>query len=176
MTKLFFIYGPPGVGKLTVSKELSKLNNAKIFHNHLSIDFVSSMFQRDHEKFGELIDKYRLDLLKEAVSADVDNIIMTSVYIKNLDDPFIKNIINILNEKNGEVCFVRLICNIEKLKDRVQDESRKSFGKLTDKKILEEFVSTSDVTSEIPFVKSLTIDNTNIHPSDVAKMIMNHYK
>ncbi|MFH1209967.1 MAG: shikimate kinase, partial [archaeon] len=42
--KLIYIYGPPAVGKLTVTKELAKLTNFKIFHAHLTADYVSSVF------------------------------------------------------------------------------------------------------------------------------------
>ncbi|OLE70972.1 hypothetical protein AUF78_04195 [archaeon 13_1_20CM_2_51_12] len=43
--RLVFIYGPPAVGKLTVAIELSKQIGFKLYHNHVSIDFVKSIFQ-----------------------------------------------------------------------------------------------------------------------------------
>ena len=38
------IYGPAAVGKMTVGKELSKLTGYKLFHNHMSIEFVLQFF------------------------------------------------------------------------------------------------------------------------------------
>ncbi len=35
--RLVFIYGPPGVGKLTVARELAALTGFKLFHNHLTV-------------------------------------------------------------------------------------------------------------------------------------------
>jgi tRNA uridine 5-carbamoylmethylation protein Kti12 len=43
--KLVFIYGPPAAGKLTVATELSRLTGFKLFHNHVSIQFVESLFE-----------------------------------------------------------------------------------------------------------------------------------
>ena len=38
--KLVILYGPPGVGKLTVGRELAARTGFKLFHNHLTVDLV----------------------------------------------------------------------------------------------------------------------------------------
>ncbi|MBD0327065.1 MAG: AAA family ATPase, partial [Pyrinomonadaceae bacterium] len=43
--KLIFLHGLPGVGKLTVARELAKLTGFKVFHNHLAVDLVESLFE-----------------------------------------------------------------------------------------------------------------------------------
>lgn len=47
--KLIFIYGLPGVGKLTVAKELTKLTGYRLFHVHLLADMLESVFGFDSE-------------------------------------------------------------------------------------------------------------------------------
>lgn len=42
--QLIFIYGPPAVGKLSVANALAKLTGYRVFHNHLTIDLVRSIF------------------------------------------------------------------------------------------------------------------------------------
>lgn len=42
--QLVFLYGPPGVGKLTVARDLAGLTNFKVFHNHLTISLALSVF------------------------------------------------------------------------------------------------------------------------------------
>jgi replication-associated recombination protein RarA len=41
---LIFLYGPPGVGKLTVAQELAGMTGYKLFHNHLTVDLVYAVF------------------------------------------------------------------------------------------------------------------------------------
>ena len=41
--RLVVLYGPPGVGKLTVGTELSELTGFKLFHNHLTVNLVTSV-------------------------------------------------------------------------------------------------------------------------------------
>lgn len=42
--KLVIIFGPQAVGKMTVGQSLAAMTGFKLFHNHMSIDFVSQFF------------------------------------------------------------------------------------------------------------------------------------
>jgi len=42
--RLVFIYGPPAVGKFTVARELAKRTGYRNFHNRVSIDFATQIF------------------------------------------------------------------------------------------------------------------------------------
>jgi hypothetical protein len=42
--RLVVLYGPPGVGKLTVGTALSELTGFKLFLNHLTVNLVTSVF------------------------------------------------------------------------------------------------------------------------------------
>jgi broad-specificity NMP kinase len=172
---LIIIYGPPAVGKLTVSNELAKLTSYKVLHNHLVIDLINSIFDRNDEMFGKLIDSYRLDLVEKAAVKKINGLILTTVNIKNEDDLFIKNLIKINEQNFGKTYFIQLTCDINEIKKRLTATSRNKHGKLTDVKIFEDFISKKEILGAIPFVESLKIDNTFISPQETANIIKKHY-
>jgi tRNA uridine 5-carbamoylmethylation protein Kti12 len=174
--KIIVIYGPPAVGKLAVAQELANITGYKLLHNHLAIDLVESVLDRKKNKFWELIDSYRLSLLDAAAQESVDGVILTSVNIKGKDDAFIKSLIDIAKKNSGDIYFVHLKCEMNKLKGRLQEPSRKEHGKLMDIKTFERFVSENDVFDPIPFVDSFSIDNTNVSAAEAAMRIKKHYK
>jgi cytidylate kinase len=49
--ELVFIHGPAGSGKLTVARELSRMTGLRLFHNHLTVDAVTAVFDFGSEPF-----------------------------------------------------------------------------------------------------------------------------
>jgi len=91
--KLVFIYGPPASGKLTVATELAKLTGFKLFHNHVSIQLVQSIFEFGTKIFWRLTGKYRLEMIEEVAKAGIDTI-FTFVYSRDEDDDqFVKQVL-----------------------------------------------------------------------------------
>jgi len=172
--KLIFIYGPPAVGKLTVATQLAKRTGFKLYHNHVSVDFVKSVFQFGTPTFWRLVDKFRREILEEAAKEGTDTI-FTFVYGKGPDDEFVKDIIRRVESHGGEVCFVRLSCSSDELLRRVSNRSRKRLGKLTTKSGLVRMGKKFDLVSEIPFAESLSLDTTNRSPKETARAIARHY-
>ena len=60
--KLVFLYGPPAVGKFTVAKELAALTGFKLFHNHLTVDVATSIFEH-----GVVLDALLVATLRQPV-------------------------------------------------------------------------------------------------------------
>jgi hypothetical protein len=114
-------------------------------------------------------------MLEEATKHEVDTI-FTFVYGKEVDDPFVKKIIERVRSHGGEVCFVRLHCARKELEKRVEAENRKRFGKITNKKLLSDLFKRHDLESEIPFQQSLSIDTTRLSPKRVARTVAHRYK
>lgn len=42
--KFVLLFGPQAVGKMTVGQELTKITDLKLFHNHMTIDFLEPFF------------------------------------------------------------------------------------------------------------------------------------
>lgn len=173
--RLVFIYGPPAVGKLTVAKELARMTGFKLYHNHVSVDFVESVFEFGTPTFWRLVDKFRREILEAAAKEGVDTI-FTFVYGKGVDDEFVGDIVRRVKSHKGTVCFVRLRCERKELLRRVGAESRKKVGKLTTKSGLRQMFKRYELGAEVPTTKSLSIDTTNQSPRRVAKQIVQHYK
>jgi len=173
--KLVFVYGPPASGKLTVASELAKLTGFKLFHNHVSIQFVQSIFEFGTKTFWRLTGKYRLEMIEEAAKEGIDTI-FTFVYSKGEDDQWVKLILQTVRSHGGHVCFVRLYCDRDELVRRVKASQRKKLGKVGTEKMLSDLFRKHNLDLEIPFQRSMSIDTTNRTPKSVAKPIARRYK
>ena len=78
--RLVYLYGPPGVGKLTVARELVALTGFKLFHNHLTVNLVKSVFPFNSEPYIRLMRQFRRDMVAEAASSGID-LVLTGVYV-----------------------------------------------------------------------------------------------
>lgn len=77
--QLVFLYGAPGVGKHTIGTELAARTGFRLFHNHLTVNLVSAVFERDSEIWLRVPRSVRRDMLTEAARHGV-NLIMTGVF------------------------------------------------------------------------------------------------
>jgi hypothetical protein len=78
MVNLVFIYGPPGVGKLSVATELAAastsaraLTGFKLFDNHVRFNFAQRLFDFGSERFWKLESRLSRLILEEALDAKV---------------------------------------------------------------------------------------------------------
>lgn len=46
--KLILLYGAPGVWKMTIAQELSQRTGYALFHNHMILNALSSIFGYNH--------------------------------------------------------------------------------------------------------------------------------
>src|SRR5690606_24744311 len=151
--------------KLTVALEVARRTGYKVFHNHLTIDAVSPVFEFGTGPFWKLVHQFRIETISEAARQNVD-LIYTFCYAKDSDDAHVEQILNAVETGGGEVCFVLLTaekCEIEK---RLLSESRQNHSKLKNVKLLNETWEKHDLFSPVPFGESLTIDNTALSAED----------
>lgn len=172
--RVVFIYGPSGTGKLTVAKELSKITNYKLFHNHLAFDFIDSIVDFKKPYFFDLVHKTMLEGITLAAKENIQGLVFTFVYFHPEDKKFVQKFIQIVKKNNGKVHFVKLYCSESELFKRIKSDSRKSTGKLkTNKELRKQLMN--NVYAKVPFGNSLAIDNTKIAPKLVAKKIKSFY-
>jgi hypothetical protein len=172
--KLIFLYGPPASGKLTVAEKLSERTGIPLFHNHLSRDLVKDIYGDKLRDNYALVDRIRFDVL-DYCSKNQTDLIFTYVYEGSDDDDNVRAFIETIESNQGEVLFVELSANKEDLIDRVDNESRKKYKKLTDPVTMERLVQDMSVYT-IPFVESLKINTSKLTPDESSKFISIEFK
>jgi predicted kinase len=172
---LVFIYGPPGVGKLSVARELSKLTGYRLFDNHVSIACARSVFDFGTQPFWRVVGTIR-DLVFEEAAAHGVSVVFTYVYGHPQDAPHVERMCGYFEARGGRALLVRLVCSREELERRLTRAERASAGKLASLDTLRELTERLDIFSPVPGRESLEIDNTEVAPAEVARLIAAHYR
>ena len=167
--QLIFLHGAPAVGKLTVARELAELTGFRLFHNHLTVDLVTSLFPFGSEPFVHLREQIWLAAFAEAARNGV-SLIFTFNPERTVRAPFVQDAIDTIKSAGGQVVFVELTCAAGELERRLADPSRKEFGKLAS---VELYRSLKD-DGAFDFAKlsdGLSFDTTNQSPAATAQAI-----
>ncbi len=174
--KLIFLHGMPGVGKLTVAKELARLTHFKLFHNHLAVDLATAVFEFGSDAFVQLRERIWIETFKLAVRADLPGMIFTFAPDRTVTAGFVDQARQIMEAAGAELFFVELICNEEELERRLVDPSREKFGKLNSIAQFRELKNAGAfVTQGIP-KESLSIDTTHLTAPETALSIARSLK
>lgn len=173
--KLLLIYGSPAVGKLTVATEVARQTNFRVFHNHLTIDAVQSVFDFGTEPFWRLVHQFRIETIAEAAKQNV-NLIHTFCYAKDSDDANVAKLVKAVKENGGEINFVLLTAERSVIEERVANASRLKYRKLDNLKILHEIWQKHELFSPVNGHESLTVDNTFLSVEETAAKIIDYYE
>ncbi len=172
---LVFIYGPPAAGKLTVSRELARMTGFRLFDNHVSIDCARAVFDFGTPAFYSLLLQIRRISIAAAAERQT-SMVCTFVYSHPEDAPYVDEYLVPFERAGGRACLVHLTCSAEALRQRVSLEGRLTAGKLATQESLDRLLDAQDLFSSVPGRESLSIDNTNRPPEEVATAIVRHYR
>ncbi len=170
--KLIVFYGPPAVGKYTIAQAVAEKTGYKLFHNHLSIDLLKSVFTYGTPDFFRMSEEIRLTVFEQAAKENIPGVLFTFVYEKHEDDHFIKKLKQIVESNGGEVIFFQLYCEKEELLKRVREESRKQFHKMKSEESLVKALLGSNLLSSIDFVESNKIDTTHLSVEETVAQVL----
>jgi chloramphenicol 3-O-phosphotransferase len=170
--KLIFLHGLPGVGKLTVARALAELTGFRLFHNHLTVDLVGSVFEFGSPPFVELREAIWLSVFSQAAAAGLSGLIFTFAYDRTVRGGFVQSTREVVESSGGEVLFVGLSCSTEELERRIEQPSRRGFGKLNSVAMFRELSEAGAfVNPGIPAGR-LIVDTTDISAPDAARLIV----
>ena len=171
---LVVLYGAPGVGKLTVAKEIHRIAKVPLFHNHLSSDLVSSVFGKLTNY--DLTNKIRLDFFEFAARNNL-GLIFTFVYAHKDDDDFMNNLSEIAQKFDIKIYFIQLVCEEKIWKERLKNQERIAYKKVRDFALVKKTMENYDFFSPYPKVKNhKTLDITVLKPEKTAEIINNFIK
>jgi len=169
---------------MTVGHELEKMTELKLFHNHMTIELLAPFFGFSDEMW-RLVNKFRQDIFETAADSGMYGMIFTYVWGFDLqsDWNYVHNICKIIEEKDGEVCFVELEAD---LKERI--ERNKTPHRLEHKPTKRDITrSEQDLVltmeqhrlnsfeGEIERENYIKINNTNLTAFEVAEIVKNRF-
>jgi hypothetical protein len=184
--KFVIIFGPQAVGKMTVGGELAKIADLKLFHNHQTIDLVSPFFGYDTESGKKLVNLFRMSIFEEVAKSNLNGLIFT--YVWNFDDKndwnYVEKILDIFRSQKAETYLVELETSLDerlirnKHPYRLSQKPSKRNLEESEKGILESYQKSrlNSKIGEINHPNYIKIDNTNLPPEEVAKIIKERFK
>ena len=184
--KFIIITGPQAVGKMTVGQELVKITNLKLLHNHMTIEVLTKIFDYSRDSFRKLNEEFRIQIFKEFAKSNEEGIIFTTTWDFDDEEEWdrIYKYIQIFKDNNAQIYIIELEADLEerlkrnKTENRLKNKELKRNLEWSEKDLLKSVKKYrfNSKENEIKEKNYLRIDNTNISPDIVAKMIKNKFK
>ncbi len=164
-----FLHGLPGSGKLTVGRELQSITGFRLFHNHLAVDLLESVFEFGSAPFVELREQLWLSVFREAARSNL-SLIFTFAPERTVRRSFPAAAESVIRSEGGRVLFVALSCAESELERRLSDASRSAFGKLSSAERYRELRDAG--TFEFPPLRrDMELDTGALSPLESAKKV-----
>lgn len=180
--KLVFLIGNAAVGKMTVGQELMKLTGLKLFHNHMTIEPVIDIFGQFD---GKVIQRLRHVIFEEYAKSDRYGMIFTYMWAfdQQSDWDYIEYVKSIFKPYDTEFYYVELVASQEiRLKrnateNRLRNKASKRNIEVSNQRLIRDDSKyrLESFDGEIPFDNYVKIDNSNLSPDEVARMIKERF-
>ncbi len=180
--KLLFMIGNAAVGKMTVGQELAKITGLRLFHNHVAIEPVIEVFGRFDRT---VINRLRQVIFEEFAKSDNYGMIFTFMWAFDMQEDwdYVEWVKSIFRPYGTEFYYVELVASREVRMQRNVTENRLK-NKASKREIEEsnarlvrddEKYRLESYEGEIPFENYMKIDNSELAPEVVARMIKERF-
>lgn len=177
--RLVVIIGAPAVGKATVGRALADGYGFRLFHNHVSLDAVASVFDWGTAPFDRLVGEFRQRMVDEAASSEVD---LVFTYVWAFSEPgegvSIGRYRETVLRAGGTVYFVELVAPLEVRAERNGMASRRAMKARSDEASTPAWLRQIDAKysfesgGALPFPDPyLRLDTTEMEPEAAAEAI-----
>ncbi len=139
---IFYLLGPPGVGKLTVGQHLAGMTGARLVHNHLWLNPIFSLIEQDGviplpKDVWTPVSQVRRAVFEtlRTLTPISWNLIFTHAAVgeKNDADMEVANdIIGVAESRGAQLIIVQMTCAAEVLAERVAMPERRLLFKEND--------------------------------------------
>lgn len=168
--KLVFVYGPPAAGKYTVSRRVAQITGLALFHNHLVVDTVASVFPFGSPSFVRLREQFWMDVFKAAVAED-RSLVFTFQPEGSVSPAFAQRVVDLVRGADGEVLLVHLKLSADGQLARIANEDRAKFGKMRDAELLAKLQAEFEACERAMPAADLVIDTETVTAETAAAMI-----
>jgi hypothetical protein len=169
--RLIFIYGLPATGKLTVAQELTSMTGYKLFHNHLVVDLLLSVFEFGSPPFVAMREEIWLSVFDQACRSKLPGLIFTFAPERTVRPQFIDEALKVVSRAGGDIDFIELTCPLSELRTRVASPSRLRYGKLGDLSLFEQLHADGAFDSSYMPKPRLTVDTSLCSAAAAAAQI-----
>ena len=176
--KVLFLFGNAAVGKMTVGQELMKITDLRLCHNHMTIEPVLEIFGKFDKN---TIIRLREVIYEEFAKSDNYGIILTFMWAfdEQEDWDYFAHVREIFEAHGAEFYYVELVASREVrlarniTENRLANKASKRDIETSNRRLIhdDEKHRFESYEGEIPYPNYIKIDNTNLAPEEVAKMI-----
>jgi len=165
-----FIYGPAAAGKHTIGSILSAKTGLPLFHNHLTVDLAATLFEFGTPGFRRVRSEVWRCMFREAAAAG-KSFIFTFNPEATVEPELIGELSSVVQHEGGSMFFVELQCSQEGVLQRLELESRKRFGKLTDPELYKTILADGGFDYPGMPEADLRLDTEAMSPEEAATVI-----
>ncbi len=186
--KFVIILGPHAVGKMTVGQHLANNTGLRLFHNHMSIELARKLFAPNEKyEFNTLVRSIRDKVFELYATQDLPGLIFTYMCFfeeqKELD--YLKCLVDLFKSSGADCCVVELCADFDVRLIRNKSENRLlhkeskrdlNWSEAEMRETSSKHRLNSYENEELPFENYIKIDNTNLAPDVVARIIQKRFQ